>query len=165
MIEIYNDALTNDELIYLKKECDSFTITSQPYTSVDKKSYNFYVRNSLNKKNEFSFYKKILNNNDINYKIEGIWLNKVNIETNKNDDYHTDVCDLSIVIFLNDDFEGGEFEYMDNFGKSNKIKPEKNKAIVMDKKLPHRVLPVISGERFTLVCFLEHIKKQTKSLI
>lgn len=170
MIEIYNNVLTDDELNYLKKECDSFVITSHPSDiTTDKKSYNFYVRKSLNKENTFSFYEKILNTflnkSGINYKIGDLWINKINNETNKNDDYHTDASNLSVVIFLNDDFEGGEFEYVDNFGKNNKIKPEKNKAILMDNKLRHRVLPVISGERFTLVCFLKYIKKENKSLI
>jgi len=171
MIEIYNDVLTEEELYNLKKECDFFVTTSTPSNVEQNKSIqNFYFRKSLKKLNTFFFNEKIINTflinqNVINYKIQDMWINKVNTESNKNDDYHTDSSELSVVIFLNDNFEGGEFEYLDNFGKSNKIKPEKNKAILMDNKLPHRVLPVAYGERFTLVCFLKHIKKENKSLI
>jgi hypothetical protein len=174
MIETYYDTLNEDEITFLKKECDLFIADDVPNESLDKK--NYYFRKNIPDNKIFSFYEKILNKlyykKNIKYHISGIWINKINSESNKTDKYHNDICDLTILIFLNDNFTGGEFEYIDggefeyiDDKKNIKIKPKKNKAIVIDNTLFHRVLPVLYGERFTLVCFFEIVKKENKSLI
>lgn len=169
-IELYYDVLDETEIIFLKKECDSFIAEEFPteFDIIEKKK-NYYYRRFIKENKLFNFYNKILNKlyekTGIKYHMNGIWINKINNQSNKNDKYHQDISDLTILIFLNDEFEGGEFEYMDDFDNKIKIKPEKNKAIVMNNKLYHRVLPVTSGERFTLVSFFEFEKKENKSLI
>ena len=44
-----------------------------------------------------------------------------NVDSNKNDKYHLDTSDITILIFLNDDFVGGEFEYINEEKKPIKI--------------------------------------------
>lgn len=67
----------------------------------------------------------------------------------------------NVVCFLNDEFKGGEFEYMDYNIKM--IKPIPNMALIFPPDIPHRVNLVEGGIRYTLVAFLEessYLKKQ-----
>jgi hypothetical protein len=116
--------------------------------------YKLYIENFLYEKYKQKF---LLQTN-------GVWINKVSNETNKNDNFHFDRCDLSIVTYLNDNFSGGEFEYKTK-DKIIQIKPKKLLSIIIDNKLEHRVLPLISGVRYSLVCFFDLIKKNEKSII
>ena len=63
------------------------------------------------------------------YKLSGLWINKVTNETNVDDVFHNDAADLTIITYINEDFEGGEFEY---FFKNQKIKiiPKINYSII-----------------------------------
>jgi len=59
---------------------------------------------------------------------------------------------LSLVCWLNDDFEGGEFEFFDPLNNPESvIKPEKGKLVVFPSNLYHRVRPVTEGTRYSLV--------------
>jgi hypothetical protein len=170
MIETYYDALNQEELNFLNNECNSFISDEEPSGfDIREKKKNYYFRKFIPENKMFCFYDKILSKlhdkRNIKYHINGIWINKINSDSNKNDKYHQDISDLTIIIFLNDSFTGGEFEYFDEDKKKIKIIPKKNKALVMDNKLVHRVLPVTYGDRFTLVCFFEFDKKEIKSLI
>lgn len=62
--------------------------------------------------------------------------------------HHTHIAPYSFVLFLNDDFEGGELVF-DNIT----IKPIKNMIVYFTGDLGHHVKPVIKGERYTLVGF------------
>lgn len=72
---------------------------------------------------------------------------------------HTDLGpdgnDLSIrfgiVLYLNDDFEGGEIYYKD---LDIKIKPKKNSLVIHKSTLHHEVLPVIKGVRYSMTTFI-----------
>jgi hypothetical protein len=72
----------------------------------------------------------------------------------------------NLVCFLNSDFTGGEFEYINP--ESTKVIPSSNTALVFGPELAYRVLPVTQGARYTLVGFLvenSYINKQEKTLI
>jgi len=60
---------------------------------------------------------------------------------------------FSFTHYLNDDYEGGEINYVE-FGL--KIKPKKHQLIIFPAHFPyaHKVEPVISGERWAIVKFL-----------
>ena len=92
------------------------------------------------------------------------WMNKVTIETNKNDSFHYDMSYLTAVTYLNDDFEGGEFEYILE-GITYHFKPIKNVTLIMDKTLFHRVLPVQKGVRYSLITFFNYDSKNKKTLL
>lgn len=72
----------------------------------------------------------------------------------------------NVVCFLNQNFIGGEFEYIDQ--KLLKVLPEENTALVFGPTLRHRVLPVTEGERYTLVAFLaenSYLYKKQRTVI
>jgi len=62
--------------------------------------------------------------------------------------------DVSIICYLNDDYEGGELEFP---LLGLKIKPKKGTIISFPSyyEYPHRVHPVTKGERFSLVTWIE----------
>ncbi len=55
---------------------------------------------------------------------------------------------LSMSIILNDDYEGGEFEF---FNHNNQITDKTGTVIVFPSYMIHKVNPVISGTRYSLV--------------
>jgi len=79
---------------------------------------------------------------------------------------HGDSLIENVVCFLNDNYSGGEFEYMDY--NIQMITPESNTALIFPPELPHRVNLVTEGTRYTLVAFLAknpYISKQDKTVI
>ena len=93
------------------------------------------------------------------------WINKVVPETNQNDSFHYDMSFLTAVTYLNEDFVGGEFTYINDFGSTSKINPKTNKTLIMDKTLYHKVSPVSSGIRYSLVTFFNFNAKNTKTIV
>jgi hypothetical protein len=166
----------NEELI-LKNLCDNFIVSSSPGGgSIDGK--NYYNRFHIHKDTEnlksilnkiTSVTKENLKKNDVDifsFSIaDYIWINKVDTNSNKNDEFHHDSSDITSILYLNDDFGEGEFEYKDDTGNSIKIKPKKNLMIISNNKLIHRVLPVSNGVRYSLVCFFSLDQKNKKTLI
>ena len=69
--------------------------------------------------------------------------------------YHGNVRKLSMTILLNDDYEGGEFQFANySVGKFKSVSPEVNKmgsVIVFPSFMEHRVSPVTKGTRYSLV--------------
>jgi len=65
---------------------------------------------------------------------------------------------ISMVIWLNDDFEGGEFEFHPTYGAETHDslhKPVKGSALLFPSWMVHRVKPVIRGTRYSLLtCFV-----------
>ena len=94
-----------------------------------------------------------------------MWINKIDINSNKNDNFHTDISPCSLILYLNDEYIGGELEYINDNNNKLKIIPQKNLIVIMNNRLKHRVLPVTSGVRYSLVAFFSFIGKQTKSII
>ena len=94
-----------------------------------------------------------------------MWINKIDVNSNKDDIFHKDNSDYSLILYLNDDYIGGQLEYKDDIFNTIKIKPKKNLMVLMDNKLQHRVLPVINGVRYSLVAFFRFINNPTKNLI
>ena len=136
----------------------------------DSTNYNYYNRyhfelEELYKENIESFLYKTYNKKYI-LKEKGCWINKITNDTNKDDTFHTDTSDLTIVTYLNDDYTGGEFEYIDSRYRTEiKVETQKGLSLIMDNKLMHRVSPVLSGSRYSLVCFFDLITKNEKTII
>lgn len=171
MFEIIENLLSENDLHFLKNKCNNFYTSDTPHKGGDNKnSYNFYIRNIINDEIHLLEYQTKIENYlfeklKIKYKINGIWINKVTNETNQSDDYHLDESDFTIITYLNDDFVGGEFVYLDSNNKSILVKPEKNMCILQNNKLRHRVNPVSSGIRYSCVTFLNYVGKDIKTLI
>ena len=75
-----------------------------------------------------------------------------------------EISKVTMILYLNEDFEGGEFEYIFN-DETIKIKPIKNTTLIMNKEIHHRVLNVTNGERFSLIFFYKKLQKKQKTLI
>lgn len=176
MLIIANNLLKNIELNNLLEICDTFD--NQLFQKIDKEktpdnNYNrVFVKDSLLKSyyNDLSeFLNENINQNKINIldlSKTSSWINIITTETNKDDEFHYDNASLSVVTYLNDNFQSGEFEYIDSTNKKvKKIKPKINKTLIMDETLFHRVLPIKNGIRFSLVTFYQFASKKEKTLI
>jgi hypothetical protein len=71
----------------------------------------------------------------------------------------------AVGVLLNDDFEGGDFKlYNPNEIILNKVI---GNAYLFDVRIDHEITPILEGERYSLLWFLqnEHIKIKTNRLI
>ncbi len=162
MINTHQNLLSEEELFFLDSYCTNFT--DKKIDEADSIG-NYYIRKQLNVENDLLEYQKRCKESiDKKYELFAIWINKVTTETNIDDIHHYDACDLSIVTYINDTFEGGEFEYIEN-ENIFKIKSIRNMSLFMDNKLKHRVLKVTKNERFSLISFYRKIQKKEKTLI
>jgi predicted 2-oxoglutarate/Fe(II)-dependent dioxygenase YbiX len=93
----------------------------------------------------FLFNDKFKVINPVKFRIQS-----VNANIDINDKMHIHAESWTSIVFLNDDFEGGEL-IIDNCI----LKPKKNQLILFTGNEPHMVTPIVSGERFTLVSISE----------
>jgi hypothetical protein len=159
--------ISKEELGYLQDRIKNFTVSQKP---TDR---NYYYREFLSSKKSpelvniilkiGQYVKDTTQQQDI--KISGIWINKVFEGSNISNGMHKDNSELTFIMYLNNDFSGGEFEYKDINKKKIKITPTKNLSIISNKHLKHRVLPVTSGERYSLVIFFNSNIEREKTLI
>jgi hypothetical protein len=136
MIEIYSNFFTNEEsdelLLYYNIHRHEY-----PYLSM----YGIATISIEDIVDTFLFNNKLKVINPTKFKIQS-YIPSINI----NDKLHTHPQAWTSIVFLNDDFEGGEL-IIDNCI----IKPKKNQLVLFTGNLPHVVAPIINGERFTLV--------------
>jgi Rps23 Pro-64 3,4-dihydroxylase Tpa1-like proline 4-hydroxylase len=156
MISIFNDLLSEEEITFLKNKCNNFVKNNLTIPDGLNHFYNsMHITDGLD-----SFKNKLIGIVDDTYEIQynGIFINKIDTYSNQNDAYHRDECDLTFVTYLNEDFVGGDFEYIKK-GEKEQIKPKTNLSIMMYKNILHRVLPVTEGERYSLVTWFRLVKK------
>ena len=161
MLNTHENLLSENELSFLDSICRDF-VKTETHSIINKNKNNFYIRKVLNIETDLLEYqKKCKELMDNEYVLFKLWINKVTTETNIDDAFHKDECDLSIVTYINDTFDGGEFEYIENENVF-KIKPIRNISLFMNNKLKHRVIKVTKNERFSLVSFYNKIQKKEK---
>lgn len=173
MLKISKDILDSKTHKELKKICEDFD--NRKFKNVDYESDNHYVRLFIDNgilQDYISNSKKYLTENlpydtvkIIDFENTDTWINKVVTETNKNDPYHKDISFLTLITYLNDDFEGGQLAYIDDKGKEQLITPETNMTIIMNDKLSHKVMSVSKGTRFSLITFFKFKEKKNKTLL
>lgn len=168
---IKDTLLENSTQEYLKHRIENFKPETTPGTSE-----NYYYREYIegeeaigNMQTFIDSIYKILKD-DLLYphaKLEGMWINRVDSNSNHNDDFHRDISKFSSITFLTNDFEGGKLEYWDI--KNNvpvSIKLNTFSTLIFEgSKYPHRVLPVSSGVRYSLVSFWDLPRKDNKTLL
>ena len=165
-IKVHNNLFNNTDIEYFlskieNEQFESVTLTSNysnyynRYAISDFSKYATYLENIL-----FGIY-----NQKYVFQKKGAWINKINSNTNNNDKFHLDNSDLTIVTYLNDNFIGGEFQYIDDNNQHIEIKPEKNISLIMNNKLLHRVKPITMGERLSLICFFNIVTKTKKTIL
>ena len=147
MISVYKNFLTDSEshelITHYNSNLNNEMITKNKiysFRGVDIPEKNYY---------NYKISKKL---NLINPQILRIQLIDSSIQTNEY--MHSHRMPWSYVIFLNDNFDGGNLIF-----ENIEIKPEKNKLIVFSGNLKHRVDNVKNGNRYTFVSFTEDVAK------
>jgi len=162
MVNTYQNLLSEKDLFFLDSICSNFIETE---THSVKTKHNYYIRKILDIDKDLIDYQKSCKELiDDEYELFGLWINKVTVDTNINDEYHNDTCDLTIITYINDTFDGGEFEYTENKNLF-KIKPIRNVSLFIDNKVRHRVVKITKNERFSLISFYNKKRKKEKTLL
>jgi hypothetical protein len=168
-IDINSEVLNDNDMELLQKKCDNFIPSQSP--TLDKDNVNFYFREYIDLKDPLmhnivmgleSYIKTKLYTN---LELKSMWINKIDINSNKDDNFHKDISPCSLILYLNDDYIGGELEYINDTNNRVKIIPQKNLVVIMDNQLKHRVQPITIGVRYSLVAFFGFTDNQTKSII
>ena len=171
LIQDNTDLFDTKEKQILEKKCLSFVITHPPLKINN--GTNYYLRECIDNDDiEFQTIICKVNNlltqlsNTIDVKLDSFWVNKVTKNTNKDDEFHKDSSDLTFLMYLNETFTGGEYEYVEPADENKQIvKPKKYLSVITSKDIPHRVKPVLDGERYSLVFFYNFIKKNKKTIL
>lgn len=151
MIQIIKDFITDaecDELVSFYK-----TNISLEFSNLDDNIYHFNAVNITRKIENFSFTRKLFKHIN-NLELDGngtLRIQHVDSEIKAVEIPHTHTLPFSFVVFLNDDYTGGDLVF-DNI----KIIPKKGQLIYFNGNEGHYVSPVISGDRYTLVSFLKN---------
>ena len=168
-IDINSEVLNDNDMELLQKKCDNFIPTQSP--TLDKDNINFYFREYIDLKDPLmhnivmgleSYIKTKLYTN---LELKSMWINKIDINSNKDDNFHKDISPCSLILYLNDDYVGGELEYINDTNNRVKIIPQKKLVVIMNNQLEHRVLPITSGVRYSLAAFFGFMDNPTKSII
>jgi hypothetical protein len=164
--------ILREKILFTKNECDSIVweetknITNHSYI-IDRKyfsqqiSYNEDTKWIFEKLTEFFEMETKLKITTIKNKIhfhkfvEGDWFGKHNDAINNRM--------FAVGVLLNDDFEGGDFKlYNTNEYTLNKLI---GNAYIFDSRINHEITPILNGERYSLLWFLQKDNLITKTII
>ena len=168
-IDKNSEVINDNDMELLQEKCNNFILTQPP--TKEKNNTNFYFRQYIDLKDPLmynivmgleSYIKTKLYTN---LELKSMWINKIDINSNKDDNFHKDTSPYSLILYLNDDYIGGELEYVNDTNNRLKIIPQKNLVVIMNNQLSHRVLPITNGVRYSLVAFFGFMDNQTKSII
>jgi hypothetical protein len=138
---IITDIEINEFIEYYKNNLDK---AQRPENSYGRETvYKFEGISIIDNISDFTFLKRIRYKN-----YDRIRIQKVDNTIDMILKPHVHTPPFSYVVFLNDDFEGGDIIF-DNI----RIKPKKGQLLYFDKNESHYVENVINGERYTLVGF------------
>ena len=84
-----------------------------------------------------------------NWHVDGLGIDTINAPENKT--MHGKTRKISMVVWLNEDFKGGDFQFHKSHLKSNVIKPKQGSIIMFPSWVMHRVTPVTQGTRYSMV--------------
>ena len=84
-----------------------------------------------------------------NWHVDGLGLDANNVPGNEL--LHGKTRKLSFVLWLNDDFEGGEFEFHESYFREDVVKPSIGTVAIFPSWVMHRVKPVKKGTRYSMV--------------
>lgn len=142
-------------------ECDFFIDCYEDYKNreflVKDNVYSFYGINVIDCKIDYKRFVPKVKGSYFKNRLR-VQLIKEGDEVNSNFHIHSIDNPNSFVIFLNDDFIGGELE----FSTGEIFKPKKGDMVRFETFNAHRVIPVTKGRRYTLVGLLDKNNKNTK---
>ena len=165
-IDFIDNLLSDSNIVELTNIVENFTPSRTP-DETGNYYFNTYVdiANFTDFLNSVKSYYNSISNKYL-VEIEAMWINKVDSTSNKNDVFHNDQSRLSTVTLLNDNYEGGHFNYFNEKEEEVSTKCKKYTTLIFDGQATgHRVLPVTKGVRFSLVTFWQTKIKTTKTLL
>ncbi len=164
--------ILKEKNLFTKEECDSIiweetkNITNHSYM-VDRKYYSQQIGYNENTKWLFDKLTEFFQNeteleifatkNKIHFHkfMKGDWFGK------HNDNINNRV--YAIGVLLNDDFAGGDFKFYNS--DEYTLKKEIGNTYIFDTKIDHEITPILSGERYSLLWFLQKDNLITKTII
>ena len=165
--------ILKEKILFSKEECESIISYNDTHITNwlmgDRKYNSQPINYSLETKWLFDKLKEFVEENT-DIKIKKI---KETIHFHKftKDDWfgkHNDIRDnrlYAVGVLLNDEFEGGDFKLYN----PNQIILDKviGNTYLFDVRIDHEITPILDGERFSLLWFLqnEHIEIKTNKLI
>jgi hypothetical protein len=176
-MQIYNDIFTKDECDYIislikeSYQLEDFKIyDSEKKTKVvlpehsQRKGINFFDERMGFVENRFL---KLSNESisDTEYtKINVYRFNQYSKDAYIN--YHGDFDAISkgaiitIGLFLNDEYEGGEFWYKENESEY-KVEQKTGSVIIFNSNIQHKIAPIIDGIKYSINCWPQYKKTKT----
>jgi len=156
MIYIEQDFLSRNDLMYIENLIYNFVPEQEP-----KRDYKNYYRNDYFKQQVpltdtilTKINQTIKKYTDKDIVVKTIWLNKIDVNSNQDDDFHRDGTHMSFVIYPFDDFVGGELEL-----RTETLPIQKNIAYIMLHNIEHRVKKVTEGVRWSIAVFCDYDNK------
>ena len=165
--------ILKEKILFSKEECESIILYNDTHITNwimgDRKFNSQPIRYSLETKWLFDKLKTFFeeeSNIQIKRNKEVIHFHKFT----KGDWFgkHNDIREnrlYAVGVLLSDDFEGGDFKlYNPNEIVLNKVM---GNTYLFDTRIDHEITPILKGERYSLLWFLqnEHIKIKTNKLI
>jgi len=163
--------LIKEEILFTKEECESIlsysTNFSKNWEKNDRKynsqliNYSLEVKWLFNRLIKFTEavsdikIKKIKETIHFHKFVKGDWFDK-----------HNDVLDnrmYAIGVLLNDNFEGGDFKLYNPIEQT--LKKIAGNTYLFDVRIEHEIRPILDGERFSLLWFLQKENIKTNKLI
>lgn len=144
MINIFSDFITDSEC---NEFIEYYHNNLDKVINVDDEVYKFDGVSLINDLERFSFLRRLDLNPGI---IDRIRVQRVGPDIKEFHKNHRDWVPQSFIVFLNEDFEGGELIF-----QNITITPKKYQLINSTGDEWHYVKKVTKGNRFTLVCFLK----------
>jgi hypothetical protein len=173
MVKNIESMLIKQKVLFKKNECELIKnllkINPQRWNLTDRNFNSEAINHSLETEWLFDKLKKFVET-ETNIQIRTI-KKQIHFHTFKEGEWfgkHNDIRDrrlYAIGVLLNDDFDGGDFKLYN----PNEI--ILNKAVgntyIFDVRIDHEITPILDGERYSLLWFLqnEHIKTTTNTLI
>lgn len=151
MIEIHNNFLSDIESNQL---IDYFNSNLESTIAVQNDVYSFKYINISN-------YLDLLIAKKLNLtQIETVRVQLVDDSVKTNEYMHIHSIPLTYLIFLNDNFEGGNLN-IENIS----VKPKKNQLLIFEGRLRHNVDKVTKGNRYTFVAHVHSKAKITNNIV
>lgn len=161
MIEIHNNFFTNEE----SEELIQYYLNNPDKVKWYGGYHNFYGIPLFEKTSENSYDDNGVQNFKFSSKLNSVSLHSVRIQKVNREHKcaateHKHNTAWSAVIFLNDNFAGGNLNF-----ENIRITPKKNQCVLFSGTEAHRVSELAGGDRYTLVLFLNSKLKVNNNLL
>jgi hypothetical protein len=165
--------ILREKILFSKDECEFIILESNQHITNWRMGDRKYNSQPINYSLETQWlFDKLKNFVEMERNIEIITIKKtIHFHKFTKGDWfgkHNDIRDdrvFAVGVLLGDNFEGGDFKlYNPDEVKLDRVT---GNTYIFDVKIEHEITPILEGERYSLLWFLEkkHIKQKTNKLI